>query len=228
MYFSRFPKSLYTFNFATETPKVVTNILSRVRFNSNIITNASVFYKYQLQETDTPEIVAFKEYGDATLHWVICLINDLKDPLFDFPLSTAALESKMLKQYNLNDISLAFSTTHHYELEVEDTLIEIGGATTVTKNTSVVTLQQYNYSSNTLTTKVQNSPETNAFPIIFRSNNSNSNSAVTAYMTKKSTYKPVSIYDHEFKENEKKRQIKILRREYIQPLKNELGTLLND
>lgn len=227
MYFSRFPKRLYTFDVVNETPKLATNILSRVRFNSNITTNASVFYKYQLQDGDTPEIVAFKEYGDATLHWIICMINDLSDPLFDLPLTPIALESKILKQYGFNNISLAFSTTHHYELEVEDTLIEVNGPTTVTKNTSIVTLEQYNYSSNTLTTKLQNSPELNAFPIVFRANNANANSAITAYLTKKSTYKPVSVYDYEFEENEKKRQIKILRREYIQPIKNEIGTLLN-
>ena len=227
MYFSKFPKKLYTFDFANETAKVATDILSRVRFNSSIVTNASVFYKYQLQDGDTPEIVAFKEYGDSTLHWVICMINDLKDPLFDFPLTNIALENKILKQYEFANISLAYSTIHHYELEVEDTLVEVGGATTVTKNTSIVTLQQYNYTSNTLSTKLPNTPVLNTFPIIFRANNSNSNSAITSYLTKKSTYKPVYVFDHEFEENEKKRQIKILRREYIQPLKNELGTLLN-
>lgn len=227
MYFYKFPKNLYSFNFANETPKLATNILSRVRFNPNITTNVSLFYKYQIQEGDSPEIVAYKEYGDQTLHWIICLLNNLKDPQFDFPLSTIALQNKILKQYGFNNISLAFSTIHHYELEVEDTLIEVGGATTVTKNTSIITLEQYNYSSNTLIVKTLNNPEINAVPIVFRANNSNANSAITSYLSKKSTYKPVYVFDYEFEENEKKREIQILKPQYIQQLKNELGTLLN-
>jgi len=228
MYFQEFPKGLYTFNYANETPKLATNILARTRFNPNIITNASVFYKYMLKDEDTPEIVAFKEYGDSTLHWVVCLINELKDPLFDFPLSTIALENVILKKYNFANISLAFSTVHHYELEVENTLIEVGGPTTVTKNTSIVTLQQYDYTSNTLVANIANSPQLNLNPIVFRANNADANSNITAYLSQKRTYKPVYVYDYEFEENEKKREIKMLRSEYIQPLKTQLRTLLNE
>jgi hypothetical protein len=43
-----------------------------------------------------------------------------------------------------------------------------------------------------------------------------------------STYKPVYVYDYELEENEKKRQIRLLKRQYIQPLMLEIETVLND
>ena len=43
-----------------------------------------------------------------------------------------------------------------------------------------------------------------------------------------STYKPVYVYDYENELNESKRQIKILKREYIGALTAELETVLNE
>lgn len=226
MFYRLFPKTLYSFDFKNDSPAVVTNIFSRLKFKSEIMDNTYAFYKYQLQDGDTPELVSYKEYGDPTYHWVICYVNNLLDPQFDFPLQSYALEKKILKQYNFNNISEAYASIHHYELEVVQTLSEVNGPTTVTKNEHIVTLDQYNYSSNTIVTKATNTPV--YANTQFRANNSDPNSAIVATMSIKSTYKPVYVFDHENTLNENKREIKLLKQQYIPQLTSELETILNE
>lgn len=229
MYFRQFPKIAYSFDLSSSGKTyTATNILSRFRFNDSVLNNAYAFYKYEYQETDTPELVAFREYGDPQYYWVITMVNQMNDPLFEFPLQQDALERYIIKKYGYTSIANSYSEIHHYELEIDRVLSEVDGATTTTTEKNIVTLEQYDYASDTLVTKTANLPEQNALPIIFRANNSNANSATVATLTVTSTYKPVYVYDYELEENEKKRQIRLLKRQYIQPLMLEIETVLND
>jgi hypothetical protein len=225
MYFSQFPKKLYTFDFSKNNPTQVTDIFSRFKISSSVLNNTVGFYKYQLRDGDTPEIVAYQKYGDPKLHWVICLVNNLIDPQFDFPLTRNALERFILDKYGFSLIEHAYSNVHHYVLEVKDTLIEVDGPTTVTTSNSIVTLEQFNYTTNTLDTELLNVPQTQT--ATFYANNSDNTSTVVATFTKVSTYKPVYVYDHEDKLNEEKRTINILKPEYVSGLALELETVLN-
>lgn len=225
MYFSQFPKKLYTFDFSQKNPTQVTDIFSRFKISSSVLNNTVGFYQYQIRDGDTPEIVAYKKYGDPKLHWVICLVNDLVDPQFDFPLTRNALERFILDKYGYSLIEHAYSNVHHYILEVKDTLVEVDGPTTVTTSNSIVTLEQFNYSTNTLDTKLLNVPQTQT--ATFYANNSDNTSAVVATFSKVSTYKPVYVYDYEDKLNEDKRQIKLLKPQYVSQLVVELETVLN-
>jgi hypothetical protein len=226
MYFRQFPKIPYSFNLTDQgTVTAVTNIFARFSINSSIVDNAFAFYKYQVEDTDTPETIAYKQYGDPELHWIIILVNQINDPLFELPLPIDALEEKIIKQYGYTSIAEAYSTIHHYEFEVKRVLSEVDGPTTTTTNTSIVTLEQYNYASNTIITQPPNTTITQN--VTFYANNSNANSATVATLTIASTYKPVYVYDHELDLNESKRQIKILKPQYIEYITEEIGTTLN-
>lgn len=227
MYFTYFPKTLYSFDFTGSSPAAVTNIFSRFSFLQNVLNNTFAFYKYQIVQGDTPEIVATKLYGDPTLYWVICMTNNIVDPQFDFCLEQSALERKIIKQYNYSSIAEAYASIHHYELEVKKVLSEVDGATTTTTNTSIITLDQYNYTSNTLQTKSLGTANSETKTVSFYANNSNANSATVATLTITSTYKPVYVYDYENELNESKRQIKILKNEYIPGIMAELENVLN-
>lgn len=226
MFFKNFPKTLYSFDLSGSSPTAVTNIFSRFSFNSAVLNNAYAFYKYQIQEGDTPEIVADKQYGDATLHWIICLSNNLSDPQFDFPLQRDALERKIIKQYGYTSIANAYSTIHHYELEVKKVLAEVDGPTTTTIDTSIVTLDKYSYTANAIVTQPTSTPEVKT--INFYANNSNSNTATVATLTMTTTYKPVYVYNYEDELNEAKREIKVLKSQYIPAITLELEKVLNE
>lgn len=242
MFFKRFPKKLYNFDFAANSTVLVTDVLSRVRFNSKILNNVSVFYKYQLQDGDTPEIVAYKEYGDAEYHWIIIMLNDIKDPQFDFPLNIDALERMIIKKYGYTGnshgekIAQAYNNIHHYELETTKTLVEVGGATTINVTSSIVTLNQYSYKTNSLVSFSGDPtiqyvyPQNTSNTVYFKANNSGQNTASSANATSSlkivEKYKPIYVYEYELEQNEKKREIKLLKQEYISSVSNELEVML--
>lgn len=226
MYFSQFPKKLYTFDFTKKNATQVTDIFSRFKISSSILNSTVGFYKYQLRDGDTPEIVAHQRYGDAKMHWVICMVNNLIDPQFDFPLTRNSLDRYIINKYGYNAIEDSFSEVYHYILETKDTLVEVNGPTTETTSNSIVTLEQFNYVTNTLDTKLINVPQTST--ATFYANNSDNTTAVVATLTKTSTYRPVYVYDYEDQVNESKRTINILKPQYISGLILELETVLND
>jgi hypothetical protein len=227
MYFKQFPKIGYSFDLS-ERGKItaVTNIFTRFKIKENVLNNAYALYKYQYEDNDTPEIVSYKEYGDPQYHWVIAAVNQVLDPLFQFPLQRSALEKKIVKQYGYTSINEAYAAIHHYEYEVKSTLSEVNGPTTVTTNTSIVTLNTYNHVTETLNTVALNTPTTES--VVFRANNADPATSIVATLTKVSTYKPVYVYDYENNLNEANRQIKLLKRDYIQPLLLEFQSTLND
>lgn len=225
-YFQALPKTLYTFDALSESPRTIVNIFARFRTKPEVLNNAYAFYKYQLKDQDTPEIVAHQQYGDTGLHWIVCLINDLKDPQFDFPLSQIELDNKIIRQYGYNSISEAYSAIHHYELEVVKTLSEVDGLTTTTTENNIVSLEQYNYKSNTIVLQPLNTPVTET--VSFRANNSDPNTAITSTLSVTSTYKPVYVYDYENDLNESKRAIKLLKPQFVQAMAAELQTVVNE
>jgi hypothetical protein len=225
-YFRALPKTLYTFNAQDESPRAAVNIFARFRTKPEVLNNAYAYYKYQLKDGDTPEIVAHQQYDDVSLHWIVCFVNDLKDPQFEFPLSQTELDNKIIKQYGYTSIANAYADIHHYELEVVKTLAEVDGMTTTTTETNIVTLEQYSYKSNTIVLQPLNTPVTET--VSFRANNSDPNTAITSTLSITSTYKPVYVYDYENELNEAKRSIKLLKLQFVQAMAAELQTVINE
>lgn len=65
----------------------------------------------RLADGQTMENIAYDYYGDANLHWVIILLNDIIDPYYDLPLSPKEIRAYAELAYtDVNDI-------HHYEYE---------------------------------------------------------------------------------------------------------------
>lgn len=119
-YFSHFPSILYPFKMNGKTHLVrVKDIALNVRVKKEIINNITVYDTYDIQDGDTPEILAEKIYGDAQLHWVIMLVNDRYDFYNDFPLSSDALASYVENKYgqgNENEQHLIFGSPHFEDI----------------------------------------------------------------------------------------------------------------
>ena len=78
-YFNYFPKTFYTSNNDVNGVEAITNIIARFAFDSQLKENTSAFYPYQVQDSDTPEIIADKYYGNVEYHWVVLLFNNIID-----------------------------------------------------------------------------------------------------------------------------------------------------
>lgn len=116
MYFSFFPKTSYDLN-KDNDPIIVTNIMKRFHIKDDVYNKVGIFYDYELQEGDRPDVVAGKYYGDVNLAWVVLYFNSMRRGIFDFPLSNDGFSNYIISEYG--SISNAQDTVHHYEMIVE-------------------------------------------------------------------------------------------------------------
>lgn len=79
--------------------QIVANILTRAVMHKPYLNNSTIYYTYNLQEGDTPEMIAHKYYGDADKFWVVMLVNNIIDPFYDFPLTYAHFDAYLEEKY---------------------------------------------------------------------------------------------------------------------------------
>ncbi len=142
MYFNSFSKINYDIKGDGQFYSM-TNLTKRVRFNKLVKENIVAFDFYDVQDGDTPEIVAHYYYQDAKLHWIILLTNDIVDVYTQWPMSIPRFEQFIKDKYD--DIN----AIHHYEITQSsgDTTktLEIPNNTDYPNATAVT---NYNYESN--------------------------------------------------------------------------------
>ena len=109
MYFEKFPRIQYT-NTANGNPVTVTNILKRISARQALKENITILEKYLIRGSETPESLAFDLYGDAELHWVILLVNDIYDRYHQWPMNVNQFQAYLASKYDNPD------GVHHYEI----------------------------------------------------------------------------------------------------------------
>ena len=90
-YFTYFPKMYYD-AVGNNNPKLVTNILKRVKVRDGIKNDVSLFDKYQVKFGESPEIVSFRLYDTVDYYWTILLMNNIRDRFYEWPLSEQQFE----------------------------------------------------------------------------------------------------------------------------------------
>ncbi len=86
-YFNSFPLITYNLSkYPAQSPLSLRNIFFRLKILDTIKKNALIYYPYYVKDNETPEIIAYKYYNDASKHWLVMLANDIVDPQYDWPL----------------------------------------------------------------------------------------------------------------------------------------------
>ena len=109
-YFSKFPLTAYDIK-GNNIRKLLPDILRRVKLRSKIKSGGMLFDKYDVKEGEKPEDIAFKWFGDASLHWVILMTNNVTDRYYDWPLNHAQFAEFLTDKYGDN-----IDAVHHYEI----------------------------------------------------------------------------------------------------------------
>ena len=109
-YFSQFPLTNYNLSGVNGNTVEVTDIFRRVKARSKIADNVTLFDKYDVQEGEKPEDVAYKAYGDADYFWVITLVNNIVNRYYDWPLDEFTFQKFVADKYGNPD------AIHHYEV----------------------------------------------------------------------------------------------------------------
>jgi hypothetical protein len=63
-----------------------------------------LYYTYDIQEGDTPEIIAHKYYGDSYRYWIVLFANELLDPQWDWPMTYKMFEQYLADKYPSTNI----------------------------------------------------------------------------------------------------------------------------
>lgn len=202
-YFTNFKFRGYTLNPNADPGDytVVTDIFQRIKFRSNLLNNARVFYPYSIQDGDTPEIIAHKYYGSVDYFWVVTLVNGIVDPLRDWPKNYANFVGYLIDTYG--SVAQAQSTIHHYTKTVTKT--NSNGDTS--SLTTIIDQTEYN----TLSSVV---------PVVYTFSNGGT-------VTLNTTRAIVDAYTYEDQVNNDKRLIVLLKNDYLPQMRQELETLLS-
>ena len=142
-YFKNIPNVLYDIN-GTEPNQftAVTNIMKRVRFKPSVIENITDYYPYKVLEGERPDIVSYKKYGTVAYSYLILLINDIVDPLFDWPLPSRQFENYIIEQYG--SVANAQSTNKYYYQIVRAEVAKTGISERVPEYKIIVDQTTYN------------------------------------------------------------------------------------
>ena len=110
-YFAHFPTMFYdAVQDGTSSPKVVTDILRRVKVRNEIKNNVSAFSSYRVPAGERPEDVSYKFYGTVDYYWIVLLMNDIKDRFYDWPLSEQQFNDYVNGKYTNPNAA------HHFEV----------------------------------------------------------------------------------------------------------------
>ena len=90
--------------------KLLPDIIRRVKQRNAIKSGQFIFDTYDVKNGEKPEDIAYKWFGDAQLHWVILMTNDVTDRYYQWPMNDAQFEEFIADKYSNPD------GIHHYEV----------------------------------------------------------------------------------------------------------------
>lgn len=62
----------------------IIDITKRTNIIQELIKNKDFYFEYVLKSGDTPESVAYDFYSDTELYWILILVNEIYDPLYEW------------------------------------------------------------------------------------------------------------------------------------------------
>lgn len=212
-FFNYFPKTTYFSDRDQTSLDIVTNLTFKFKFNDTFKENSVVYYDYIVPEGETPEILADKFYNSSERHWIILLLNDIVNPLLDWPMSYYNLNKYIDSKYSANNyadtantsvtgLSWAESNVKEYFITERKTVVNTGKV-----NEEIFMITQETY--------VNTAPSsTNIYTL-------NDGTQVEIRKTRGTK----TYYNYEIDNNENKRKIKLLKTEFVPLLEKEFKEL---
>jgi len=124
-FFQHYPQIRYDIS-GLKPPKykTVINIMVKAKIKSMLTGDIVNYFPYSIPESERPDITAYKAYGNVKYTWLIFLINDITDPIFDWPLNSREFGAYIKNKYGT--LQEAKNGVHHYE-KIVRTRIEATG-----------------------------------------------------------------------------------------------------
>ena len=184
-------------------------ILAHGKVVEKYLKDYRTFYNYIIKDEDRADIVAWNQYGDSRLDWIIYLINNIFDPYKDWPMSYTNFISYLEEKYDqpaykLQGVSNNSTIAHYYYSSISS----------LSEEEKKADIANVNYNM---------TPET--YDLLYSSNSYTWNSITESYLPATTGWLPKSIFDYEYEINESKREIILLRSEHITDFKRQFKDL---
>jgi hypothetical protein len=92
--------------------KILPDILRRVKQRNAIVSGQFIFDTYDVVNGEKPEDIAYKWFGDAQLHWVILMTNNITDRFHQWPMTQPQFDEFLTDKYGAGNED----AIHHYEI----------------------------------------------------------------------------------------------------------------
>lgn len=173
-----------------------THLLVKVEVIKEYLKDFRKFFTYTIKEGERADIIAYNQYGDSSLDWIIYLVNNVQDPYYDWIMDDKQFNLYLEKKYNtfvgqLQSTSIPTSIAYYYYEGLPSDDQE--------------TIDSYNYTMTPETYDIKLAADVNSV----------------------AGWSPVSIYDYEKAINDSKREITLLKPNYISEFKQQFKDVIN-
>ncbi len=177
----------------------VKNLFKKGKIREDIFQNLAFFEKYKIVGDDRPDNVAFEVYEDSKLDWIVLLSNNVLNVQSEWPLPQTDFDRFVLDKYG--DYDTLYNGIHHHETE------EV-------KNSQGVTIVPAGLE---VPEKIKDETTTELVPYYV----SYYDFFIEQQITIENIAIPVTNYEYEEKVENDKRNIFLLKKDYV-------GIILND
>ena len=94
-------QSVVPYTFTTDgvtTEMTIVDITQRAKFVERLRQHTTTMHDYVIGESERPDTVALKVYGDVKYTWVVLLLNNIVS-LYDWPMTNTELELYLIGKY---------------------------------------------------------------------------------------------------------------------------------
>ena len=142
-FFQHYPQISYDITGAKPAKyKTAINAMVRAKLKNIVADDVVRYFGYSIPEAERPDITSYKIYGDVKFTWLIFLINDIHDPIYDWPLGTREFVTFIKSKYG--SITVAKNNIHHYERIIRDRVEATGTTEAIPQAKIEVDLTTYN------------------------------------------------------------------------------------
>tara|TARA_B100000287_G_scaffold433897_1_gene496812 strand:- start:43 stop:714 length:672 start_codon:yes stop_codon:yes gene_type:complete len=194
MYFSLIPDIEYdnkpiSYPFSESDFVTAKNFFRRYKISDDIYGYATYYKKYSIQDDLNIETLANDYYGSPFYDWVIVLTNNYINPQFAFPVNAETVRKIAEEKYGESE---AYSGIHHYETIEKKSGQTVDGLDVIALKGGLTVDKKFYDSQFTYFNGTQ---------------------AVS--VNGNTVSKAVTNFEHELYENEKRREVYILRKSYL-------------
>ena len=142
-FFQHYPQISYDVTGAKPAKyKTAINTMVRAKLKNMVVDDVVRYFGYSIPDAERPDITSYKIYGDVKFTWLIFLINDIHDPIYDWPLGSREFVTFIQSKYG--SITFAKNNTHHYEQIIRDRIEATGTTDAIPQAKIEVDLTTYN------------------------------------------------------------------------------------